>query len=57
MHLLRSASPPKWPPTYESISIIWTTPQVLRLARYYLAGPQVRDFGDSRWGESAEKNS
>jgi hypothetical protein len=32
--------------------------QVLRLAQYYFTGPPVRDFGDSRWGESgAERPS
>ena len=32
--------------------------QVLRLARRYFTGPPVRDFGDSRWGESgAERPS
>jgi len=32
--------------------------QVLRLAQYYFTGPPLRDFGDSRWGESgAEKPS
>jgi hypothetical protein len=25
--------------------------QVLRLAQHYFAGPPLRDFGDSRWGE------
>jgi hypothetical protein len=29
--------------------------QVLRLARYYFGGPPVRDFGDSRWGESSQE--
>jgi hypothetical protein len=30
--------------------------QVLRLAQYYFAGPPARDFGDGRWGESADGN-
>ena len=29
--------------------------QVLRRPQYYFAGPPVRDFGDGRWGESAEE--
>jgi hypothetical protein len=31
--------------------------QVPRLTQYYFVGPPVRDFGDGRWGESAENNS
>lgn len=31
--------------------------QVLRLAQYHFARPPARDFGDGRWGESANPSA